>query len=71
MCTFIFGVKNMNEKFMDLAIQESLKALKKNEVPVGCVIVKNNKIIAKSHNLKEMQNYWLFKRRQKSYIIGD
>ncbi len=43
----------MNEKYMNLAIKESLKAYKKNEVPVGCVIVKNGKVIAKSHNLKE------------------
>lgn len=43
----------MNHKYMDMAIKESLKAYKKNEVPVGCVIVKNNKIIVKTHNLKE------------------
>ena len=43
----------MNNIYMDIAIQEALKAYKKNEVPVGCVIVKNNKIIAKAHNLKE------------------
>lgn len=48
-----FGVKSMNYKYMDIAIKESLKAYKKNEVPVGCVIVKNGKIIAKTHNLKE------------------
>lgn len=43
----------MNYKYMNMAIKESLKAYKKNEVPVGCVIIKNNKIIAKTHNLKE------------------
>ncbi|MCI8346372.1 MAG: nucleoside deaminase [Bacilli bacterium] len=43
----------MNHKYMDMAIKESLRAYKKNEVPVGCVIIKNGKIIAKTHNLKE------------------
>ncbi len=43
----------MDDKYMTIAIKEALKAYKKNEVPVGCVIVKNNKIIAKAHNLKE------------------
>lgn len=35
------------------AYKEALKAYKKDEVPVGCVIVHNNKIIARAHNLKE------------------
>ncbi len=43
----------MKQKYIDIAIEESLKALKKNEVPVGCVIVKNDTILAKTHNLKE------------------
>lgn len=43
----------MKKNYMEIAIKESLKAYKKNEVPVGCVIVENNKIIAKTHNLKE------------------
>lgn len=43
----------MENKYMDIAIKESLKAYRKKEVPVGCVIVKDNKIIAKTHNLKE------------------
>ena len=43
----------MEEKFMQEAIKEAEKAYKKFEVPVGAVIVKNGKIIAKAHNLKE------------------
>lgn len=46
----------MNEYYMNLAIKEARKALKHNEVPVGAVIVKNNKIIAKAHNKKETKN---------------
>ena len=41
---------NQDEKWMQLAIQEAIKAEKKGEVPVGAVIVHNSKIIAKSHN---------------------
>ncbi len=40
-------------KFMNEAYKEAMKAYKKDEVPVGCVIVKDNKIIARAHNLKE------------------
>ena len=43
----------MKEKYMLEAIKEAKKAYKLNEVPVGCVIVKNNKILAKSHNMVE------------------
>ena len=39
--------------FLDIAIQEARKAYKKGEVPIGAVVVKNNKIIAKAHNLRE------------------
>ena len=43
----------MEEKFMKEALKEAQKAYKKEEVPVGAVIVKNGEIIAKAHNLKE------------------
>ncbi len=45
--------KNLKEKFMEEAIKEAKKAYKKLEVPVGAVIVKNDEIIARAHNLKE------------------
>ena len=38
---------------MDIAYKEAKKAFKCGEVPVGAVIVKNDKIIAKSYNKKE------------------
>lgn len=41
------------EKFMQEALKEAKKAEDKLEVPVGCVIVKDGKIIARAHNLKE------------------
>ena len=40
-------------QFMKEAIKEAKKAAEKLEVPVGCVIVKNGKIIARAHNQKE------------------
>ena len=43
----------MKEKFMQEALKEAKKAYKKLEVPVGVVIVKEDEIIAKAHNLKE------------------
>lgn len=38
---------------MEIAYKEAQKAYKKREVPVGAIIVKDGKIIAKAHNLKE------------------
>ncbi len=46
----------MPEKYMQEALREAKKSFDKNEVPVGCVIVKDNKIIARGHNLKEQKN---------------
>lgn len=41
---------------MNIAIDNAKKALDCGEVPVGCVIVKNNNIIASTYNLKEKYN---------------
>lgn len=41
---------------MKEALKEAKKAYKKEEIPVGAVIVKNGEIIAKAHNLKETKN---------------
>lgn len=46
----------MEEKFMKEALKEAKKAYKKEEVPVGAIIVKNGEIIARAHNLKETKN---------------
>ncbi len=40
-------------KYMELAIKEALKAEKKDEVPIGAVVVIDGKIIARAHNLME------------------
>ena len=46
----------MEEKFMYEALKEAKKAYNKEEIPVGAVIVKDGKIIARAHNLKETKN---------------
>ncbi len=43
----------MVDKYMQECIIEAKKAYKKKEVPVGCVIVYKDKIIARGHNLRE------------------
>lgn len=47
---------NYSEKFMKQALKEAQKAYNKLEVPVGAVIVKDNKIIARAYNQKEYKN---------------
>lgn len=41
---------------MEEALKEAKKAYKKDEVPVGAVIVKDGKIISRAHNLRESKN---------------
>lgn len=41
------------EKYMKLALLQAKKAYDKLEVPVGCVIVKDNKVISRAYNQKE------------------
>ena len=45
---------------MKLAYKEALKAFEEDEVPVGCVIVKDDKVIARAHNRKEKKNCAIF-----------
>ena len=42
--------------FMKEALKEANKALRKDEIPVGCVIVCENKVIARGHNFTERLN---------------
>lgn len=44
------------EYFMKEALKEAKKAYVKEEVPVGAIIVKNGKIIARAYNLREIKN---------------
>lgn len=45
-----------DEYFMRVALQEAEAALEKEEVPVGCIIVSNGRIIARAHNRTEILN---------------
>jgi len=45
-----------DEYFMKEALKEAQKAFNKDEVPIGAVIVCNNQIIARAHNLTETLN---------------
>ena len=42
--------------YMSIAYKEAEKALLKDETPIGCVIVKDGKVIAKGHNTRENKN---------------
>lgn len=46
-------IMNKDKKFMNLAFEEAKKALKKEEVPIGAIIVRDDEIIGRGHNLKE------------------
>ena len=51
----------MDDKFMQIAIEQAYKAYKANDIPIGAVIVKDNKIISKAHNQKNKRKvYFLF-----------
>ena len=39
-----------------MALQEAEAALEKDEVPIGCIVVCNNRVIARAHNLTETLN---------------
>ena len=44
---------NMDEYYMNLAIEEAKKAAAIGEVPIGAVIVHKDQVIAKAYNLRE------------------
>jgi tRNA(adenine34) deaminase len=46
-------IERKHEYWMTRAISEARKAETKDEVPIGCVIVHEGKVIARGHNLRE------------------
>lgn len=51
-----FLIRTMNQNdiyYMQLALKEAEKAWKINEVPVGCILVSNGKVISKAYNKRE------------------
>lgn len=47
---------NEDKHYMKLALFEAQKAYQLNEVPIGCIIVKNNQVLAKTYNKKTLDN---------------
>lgn len=45
-----------DEYFMMKALNEAEMAFEKGEIPVGAIVVVNNIVIARSHNLTELLN---------------
>jgi len=45
-----------DEYFMKMALQEAEKAFESDEIPVGCIVVSQDRIIARGHNLTERLN---------------
>jgi tRNA(adenine34) deaminase len=46
----------LDEKYMREALKEAQKAAEKDEVPIGAIVVCQNQIIARAHNLTETLN---------------
>lgn len=47
------AINGDDERYMRLALCEAEKALAQDEIPIGCVIVSQNQIIGRGHNLTE------------------
>ena len=46
-------VFNKDQLYMQMAIDEAMKAQALGEVPIGAIIVHDDKVIARAHNLRE------------------
>ena len=55
------GIAKQDEKFMQLAIEQSKIAEENGDVPIGAVIVHEGTVIAKAYNqAQEHTNYYKF-----------
>lgn len=43
----------MKEKYMKMALQEADEAARRDEVPIGAIIVSKGRVVASAHNLTE------------------
>ena len=50
------SINNIHEYFIREALKEAKKSYEQGEIPIGALIVYNNKIIARAHNLTEKLN---------------
>lgn len=44
------GLEALDEKFMRVALREARRALDEDEVPVGAVVVRDGRVVARGHN---------------------
>ena len=56
MCGGFLNYMNIDEKYMKLALKQARAAALMDEVPIGCVVVKDGRIIARAHNKRETTN---------------
>ena len=49
-------MNKVDEKYMKMALALAKKAEGEDEVPVGCIIVKNDKVLARGSNKREQKN---------------
>lgn len=45
-----------DEYFMQLALKEAQQAFEEEEIPIGAIVVQNNKVLARGHNMTEKLN---------------
>ncbi len=45
---------NIHAQYMRMALAEARKAFEEEEIPVGCIILCNDRVIARAHNQREM-----------------
>ena len=69
-------IKNIHEKYMKEALKQARKALALGEVPIGCVIVHEGKIIGRGYNRRNTDKNTLSHAeitaiRKASKVIGD
>lgn len=68
--------EKLDEKFMKMALKEAEKAQSIDEVPIGCVIVRNGKVIGKGYNMRNtdkivLSHAELIAMKQACKKIGD
>ena len=45
--------QELDEKYMRMALDEAHRAFDEGEIPIGCVVVCRDRVVARSHNLTE------------------
>ncbi|MGN0363200.1 MAG: tRNA adenosine(34) deaminase TadA [Bilifractor sp.] len=75
-CREIEARRRIQEQFMTEAVAEAKKAAAINEVPIGCVIVKNGEIIARGYNRRNIDASTLSHAemnaiRDACHVLGD